>query len=49
MNNKCWHATWEKRDERPNVRGVSIRSSDGAPSRKECVDNGQMTKTSHRA
>ena len=34
---------WKKRDERPNVGGVSIRSRNGAPSRKGCVVNGQMT------
>ena len=39
---------WKKRNERPNVGGVSIRSRNGAPSRKGCVINGQMTKTSHK-
>ena len=34
---------WKKRHERSNVGGVSIRSRNGAPSRKECVVNGQMT------
>ena len=34
---------WKKRNERPNVGGVSIRSRNGAPSRKGCVVNGQMT------
>ena len=28
---------WKKRDERPNIGGVSIRSRNGAPSRKGCV------------
>ena len=35
---------WKKRNERRNVGGVSIRSRNGAPSRKGCVVNGQMTK-----
>ena len=34
---------WKKRNERQNVGGVSIRSRNGAPSRKGCVVNGQMT------
>ena len=34
----------KKRNERPNVGGVSIRSRNGAPSRKGCVANGQKTK-----
>ena len=33
-------------DERPNVGGVSIRSRNGAPSRKGCVVNGKMSKAS---
>ena len=33
-----------KRNERPNVGGVSTRSKNRAPSRTECVVNGQMTK-----
>ena len=28
---------WKRRNELPNVGGVSIRSRNGAPSRKECV------------
>ena len=32
-----------KRNERPNVGGVSIRGKNDAPSRKGCVVNGQMT------
>ena len=32
---------WKKRNEPPNVGGVSIRSRNGAPSRKGCVVNGQ--------
>ena len=39
---------WEKRNERPNVRGVSTRSRNGAPSPKGCVANGQMTKASSK-
>ena len=38
----------KKRNERPNVGGVSIRSRNGAPSRKGCVVNGQMTKASNK-
>ena len=36
--------TWKKRNERPNVGGVSIRSRNGAPSRGGCVVHGQVTK-----
>ena len=39
---------WEKRNERPNVGGVSIRSRNGAPSRKGCVVNGQTAKASNK-
>ena len=39
---------WKKPDERPNVGGVSIRRRNGAPSRKGCVVNGQMTKASNK-
>ena len=39
---------WKQRNERPNVGGVSIRSRNGAPSRKECMVNGQMTKASNK-
>ena len=35
---------WKKRSECPNVGGFSTRSRNGAPSRKGCVVNGQMTK-----
>ena len=38
----------KKRNERPNVGGVSVRSRNGAPSRKGCVVNGQMTKASNK-
>ena len=37
----CINSIWKKRNERPNVGGVSIRSRNGgAPSRKRCVVNG---------
>ena len=32
---------WKKRNESPNVGGVSTKSRNGAPSRKGCVVNGQ--------
>ena len=32
--------TWKKRNERPNVGGVPVRSRNGAPSRKGCVVKG---------
>ena len=38
---------WKKRNERPNVGRVSIRSRNGAPSRKGCVVNGPMIKASN--
>ena len=38
----------KKRNERPNVGGVSIRSRNDSPSRKGCVVNGQMTKASNK-
>ena len=38
----------KKRNERPNVGGVSIRSGNGVPSRKGCVVNGQMIKASNK-
>ena len=37
---------WKKRDEPPNIGGVSIGSRNGAPSRNGCSVNGQMTKAS---
>ena len=40
--------TWKKRKERPNVGGLSIRSRNGAPSRENCVVNGQMTKARNK-
>ena len=39
---------WAKRDEHPNVGGISIRGRNGAPSRKGCVVNGRMTKASNK-
>lgn len=39
---------WTKRNEHPNVGGVSLRSRNGAPSRKGCVVNGLMTKASNK-
>ena len=39
---------WKRGNERPNVGGVSIRSRNGAPSRKGCMVNGQMTKASNK-
>ena len=38
---------WKKRNERLNVEGVSIRSRNGAPSRKGRVVNGHTTKASN--
>ena len=38
---------WKKGNERPNVGGVSIRCTNGAPSRKGRVVNGQMTEVSN--
>ena len=39
---------WKQRSERPIVGGVSIRSRNGAPSRKGCVVNGKITKASKK-
>ena len=39
---------WKKRNERRNVGGVSVRSRNGAPSRKRCVVNGQMKASNNR-
>ena len=44
MSKKFLCNIWKKRSERPNVGGVSIRSRNGAPSRKGRVVSGQMTK-----
>ena len=39
---------WKQRNERPNVGGVSVRSSrNGASSRKEFVVNAQISKASN--
>ena len=38
---------WKKRNERLNVEGVSIRSRNGAPSRKGRSVNSQTTKASN--
>ena len=46
MSKQFLCSIWKKRNERPNVGGVSIRSSNGAPSRKGCVVNGQITTAS---
>ena len=39
----------KKRNEHPNVGGISIRSRNGAPSRKGCVVNGQMARASNKS
>ena len=39
----------KKRNERPNVGDFSISSRNGAPSRKGCVVNGQITKASNKS
>ena len=39
---------WKKRNERPNVGGVSIRGRNGAPSRRGCVVDGQRMKASNK-
>ena len=41
-------STWKTRHKRPSVGGASTRSRNGAPSRKECVVNGQMTKAGNK-
>ena len=48
INKHFYVNIWEKRNECTNVGGVSIRSSNGAPSRKGCVFNGQMPKASNK-
>ena len=35
-----YYIIWKERNKRQNVGGVSIRSRNGAPSRKGCVING---------
>ena len=39
---------WKKRIECANVRGVSIKGRNGAPSPKRCVVIGQLTKASNK-
>ena len=39
---------WKRRNERPNVGGVSIRGRDGSRSRNGCVFNDQMTKARNK-
>ena len=39
---------WKKHNARSNVGGVSIRSWNGAPCRKGCLVNGQITKASNK-
>ena len=41
-------SVWKKRNEYLVVGGVSVRSRNGAPSRKRCVVNGQTTKASNK-
>ena len=48
ISKQCPCNIWKKRDERPDVGGVSIRSRNGDPSRKGCVVNAQMTKASNK-
>ena len=38
----------KRRNERPDVGGVSTRSRNGGPSRKGCVVNGRMIKASNK-
>ena len=49
---KTWYMEKKKHNERPDVGGVYMRSRNGArngaPSRKRCVVNGQMTKASNK-
>ena len=44
----CKYMGKKKTNKRPHVGGVSIRSRSGAPVRKGCVVNGQMTKASNQ-
>ena len=49
ISKKFLRNIWKKRNKRPNVGGVTIRSSsNGAPSRKGCVVNGQRIKASNK-
>ena len=43
----CTRNVWKQCNERPTVGGVSGRRRNGAPSRKECMTNCQMTKASN--
>ena len=45
---KLMCSIWKQRNERSNVGGVSIRSRNGAPSRKGWVVNGHLTKASNK-
>ena len=42
------YSIWKKRNDRPNVGGVSTRGRDGASSRNGCVVDGHMTKASNK-
>ena len=48
INNQFPCSIWTKRNYRPSVGGISIRTRNDAPSRKECMVNGQMTKASNK-
>ena len=48
INKQFTCSIWKKRNERPNVGGVFIRSRNGAPSRNGCIVNGHMTKASNK-
>ena len=48
INKKFVCNKWKKHNERQNVGGVFIRSRNGAPSRKGCVVNDQMSKASNK-
>ena len=39
---------WKQCNERPNVGGVSVKSRNGALSRKGCMANGQTTRASNK-
>ena len=41
-------SVWKKRNEHLVVGRVSLRSRNGAPSRKRCMVNGQTTKASNK-
>ena len=43
----CYYSMRMKRNERPNVAGVFIKSRNSAPSRKGCVVNGQIAIAAH--